>query len=158
MKKIAIAAVSVMVLAASGAARADGFVCQTVEGDLNVKVFNKTRASEGTRNAAVMVLSDPAVSGGRKTIARFTDANETLANEGARYTANVDLRFNDSERKGELIGGTKLGHLKTIDLDVAFSYADPVADEAGIEGVLTLTKRNGEVITLDLDCARYLKQ
>jgi hypothetical protein len=148
---------SMMVLFASAAAHADGFVCQTVEGDLNVKAYNNTQPEAGTRNAAVLVLSDPAINSGRKTIARFTDVNGTVGNTGASYTANVDLRFNDSGRKGELISGTKLGELKTIDLEVAFSYARPVAADETLQGKLTLTKRNGEVIERDLDCTRYLK-
>jgi len=61
MKTIAFALIA---LSASAAAHADGFVCQTVAGDLNIKAYNNTDATSGTRNAAVMVLSDPSVSGG----------------------------------------------------------------------------------------------
>ncbi len=143
----------------ASSAYADGFVCQTPQGDLNVKVYNHVRPEDGTRNASVMVLSDPRVEAGRKTIARFTDINETLMSKGARYQADVDLRFSDSSRKGELIGGTKLGALKSIELEVDFTYSAPVARDTVLPGNLTLVKRNGEVIEIeDLDCTRYLKQ
>src|SRR3989338_1707434 len=109
MKKIIFVMAAVM--ASSTAAFADGFVCETRAQDLNVKVYNNTNPELGTRTAAVMVLSDPSVSHGRKTIARFQNSNGLISNTGAHYEAKVDLRYNDSARKGELIGGTKLGQL-----------------------------------------------
>ncbi len=141
----------------SASAHADGFNCQTVGGDLNVKVYNHTNPEVGTRVAAVMVVSDPAVKFGRKTIARFTQVHGVLENRASKYEANVDLRFNDSSRKGELILGTKLGQLDAIIADIDFSYAAPVADGQLVSGKLVLVKRNGDRINADLSCARYLK-
>jgi hypothetical protein len=151
-------AASTVTLMASSMAFADGFVCKTAEQDLTIKVFNHTRPEAGTRNAAVMVLSDPAVNEGNQTIARFTDINETVTNVGATYTADVDLRYNDSNLKGRLISGTKLGFLKTIVADVKFSYRTPLENGESTTGTLTLVKRNGDEITRDLDCVRYLKK
>jgi hypothetical protein len=156
MKKTFAFAIALLSLSAS-AARADGFTCQTEGEDLVVKAYNHVDATQGTRDAAVMILSDPAVSVGNKTIARFTDVNETIGNVGAQYSADVDLRFNDSSLKGRNIGGTKLGFLKTIILDVDFSYSSPVADMDVISGTLTLVKRDGQEITHSVNCRRYLK-
>lgn len=144
-------------MATSSAAFADGFMCETRTKKLNVKVFNNTKPEYGTRNAAVMVLSDSSVSSGRKTIARFTDVNNRIINTGAHYIADVDLRYNDSSRKGELIGGTKLGELDTVELDVDFNYSQPMAHGEYTRGLLTLNKRNGKIIEFALDCYRYLK-
>lgn len=138
-------------------AQADGFLCETVRGDLKVKVFNNTDAEEGTRVASTLIISDTTVSAGRKTIARFTDANGTLESEGARYVADVDLRFNDSGRAGELISGTKLGELDRIIVGVDFSYAAPVEAGEELSGHLVLVKRNGDRIRRALVCSRYLK-
>ncbi|HEX4924961.1 MAG TPA: hypothetical protein VFV50_12785 [Bdellovibrionales bacterium] len=149
--------VAMLMVFGSVAAQADGFVCETLERDLNVKVYHHTQPSLGTRNAAVMVISDPAVQAGRKTIARFQDVNGVLSNEGARYTAKVDLRFADSSGAGELISGTKLGYLATIGLRVAHNFAQPVAVGQALGGSLTLTKRDGEIIRRQVVCARYLK-
>ena len=135
---------------------ADGFVCQTLEKDLSIKVYNQTHASAGTKNAAVMVISDNKVSFGRKTIAKF-NAPKTLTNQGAAYVAKVDLRFTDSSRKGENIGGTKLGYIKTISLDVDFNYGAPLQKGETTPAVLRINKRNGDLIVLDADCSRYLK-
>lgn len=147
-----------MVLALSStSAMADGFVCDSEEAGLRVKAFNHTSPDVGTRNSAVMILSDLNVGAGNKTIAKFTDATEKLWNSAALYVAKVDLRYVDSRRKGELIAGTKLGFIDTIALDVDFRYSQPVAHGDEMEGTLEITKRNGEVIKLDLACTRYLK-
>ncbi|MCX6119410.1 MAG: hypothetical protein NT027_17875 [Proteobacteria bacterium] len=135
---------------------ADGFKCQTVDESLNVKVFNQTEPSEGTRNAAIMILSNPEVSFGRKTIATF-EADGTLQNEAARYIAKVDQRFSGSNRDGELIGGTKLGQLAKVVLKIDFSYAAPIEDGEEASATVSLFKRNGDRINLDAVCTRYLK-
>lgn len=141
----------------SAPAFADGFVCQSLEEGIKVKVFNHTHAEEGTRNAAIMIVSDLNVNGGRKTIATFEASDSLLTNDGATYTSKVDLRFNGSERKGENILSTKLGEVKFIILDIDFSYAYPVAAGEEVAGELILKKRNGEVIRTDVACTRYLK-
>lgn len=147
---------SIALAATSSTALADGFVCANE--DIAVKVFNNTDPKVGVRTDAVMVVSDRHVAVGNKTIARFTDVNGRISQKGASYLADVDLRFSDSARKGELIGGTKLGELDTIQLDVDFSYAAPVAAGEMVDATLTLSKRNGQQIELALECKRYLKQ
>jgi hypothetical protein len=138
-------------------ALADGFICESEADSLVLKVFHHTAPSAGTRNSAVMILSDASVQAGNKTIARFRDTNLTLGNEASVYTAKVDHRFNDSNREGELIGGTKIGNLKYVVLDVDFSYGRPVAAGTLLRGDLTLVKRDGTQIDLPMVCARYLK-
>ena len=146
------------VLTISASAMADGFKCQTVEGDLNVKVYNHTSPAVGTRSVSTMIVSDPKVQGGRKTIAVFTSAKGTLDFHGTGvYEANVDLRMKESRRAGEYLVGTRLGELDTILLDLDFNYASPV--EAGdlVTGEAIFTKRNGDIIERELVCERYLK-
>ncbi len=152
MKKI----ITILALALTAtAAHADGFRCSSTDGTLDVQVFNHVQPELGTRNVAVMVLSDPGISYGRKTIARFKDV--LLANDGTVYTANVDLRYSDSARKGELVAGTKLGHIDTIRLAVDHNYNYPVEDGAFVAGWLEIAKRDGGVVSLNMDCTRYLK-
>lgn len=142
---------------ASNSAFADGFVCYNEFEALEVKVYNHTQASRGTRNAAVMILADTGINYGNKTIAKFTDWNQTLSNVGTIYTAKVDHRFLDSGREGELIAGTKIGNLKTIELDVDFSYDFPAPEGTEFRGDLTLLKRSGGKIQVAMVCSRYLK-
>jgi len=147
---------AMITLAVGSFAHADGFMCKTESG-LSVKVFNHTNPRVGTRVAAVMVISDGAVAAGRKTIARFDETKGTLSSIGTEYTANVDLRFTDSSRRGELIAGTKLGFIDTITLKVGFNYATPVPVGTRLPAHLLIEKRNGEVITERALCLRYLK-
>lgn len=151
---------NVMMLVAafvSTSAFADGFVCESTDGLLTVKAYNHVNAMDGTRNAAVMILSDNTIQYGNKTIAKFESAEDRLTNQGAEFVADVDLRYNNTGRKGELIGGTKLGQLDQVILDVAFSYNAPVMHGEQLDGTLTLVKRDGSEIAIDLVCGRYLK-
>jgi hypothetical protein len=144
-------------LVLSQSALADGFICESQEQSLRIKAFHQTQPELGTRNAAVLIVSDPSINAGRKTIATFHADNTLLSNSGAHYDASVDLRFKASRRKGELIGPTKLGELQNIKLDVAFTYVAPVADGQEMPGMVTLVKRSGDEIELDVTCTRYLK-
>ncbi len=141
---------------AGSVASADGFVCATEAQDLKVQVYNHVQPEHGTRNAAKMVLSNPQLALGRKTIAAFSSAS-LLDNHATVYTADVDLRFSESSRKGELIAGTKLGFIDTITLAVDFSYTRPMIEGATTEGILTIVKRNGDVKEVAVECERYLK-
>ncbi len=147
-----------MVGALSTPALADGFICSAIDHDLNVKVYNHTSPKMGTRNAAVMILSNPTVGQGRRTIAIFRDVSNTLSNEGSNYLAKVDLRFNDSGRKGEFVAGTRLGEIATIDLSVDHVYGDNFEKGSLTTALAVISLRNGETIVADLDCERYLAQ
>ena len=144
-------------LFSSVSAFADGFVCLVPNRDLKIKIYNYTDPDEGTRNAAVMVLSDPTVSDGRKTIARFSDIDSTLDNYGAAYEAEVDLSNPDTGRAGERILGTRLGSIDRFKVELAFNYNSPVADGEEVFGSLHVLKKNGEEIPAVLECVRYLK-
>jgi hypothetical protein len=149
--------VSLIVMMTASSAMADGFVCETLDGSLNIKAYNHTAPEAGTRTGAILVLSDPAVQSGRKTIARFEDVEGNLSSSGAEYVANVDLRFANSGRKGELILGTKLGQLDQVILDLDYVYNHVSKDGEEVKGSLLLVKRNGDRIVSLVECARYLK-
>lgn len=133
---------------------ADGFLCHSDAHHLNVKLFNHTRPEMGTRNPAVMIISDREVAYGRKTIGRFfnidADATEGLRNYRINLATERDIRG------GEYIAGTRLMYVRSIGFSVNFSYDNPVEEGAALDGSLMLTKTNGEIIRLDLDCTRYL--
>jgi hypothetical protein len=146
------------VLGAASSAFADGFVCHATNGSLTVLAYNNTNPSVGTRTAAVMVLSDPEANAGEKTIARFTDVKGTLSNSGASYMANVDLRFKDQKNKEALVAGKiALEDLDRVELDVVFSYSQPVQAGETVEGTVYLFPRAGGQINVDANCERYLK-
>jgi hypothetical protein len=138
-------------------AQADGFECHTASG-LNVKIYNHTSPEVGTRVPAVMIVSDSKVSDGRKTIATFPESKGVLTNEGNHvYVGKVDLRMTGSDRKGELLAGTKLGNVDRIMMQIDFSYAFP--SNEGVERMawLTVLKRDKTSVVENAICARYLK-
>ena len=141
----------------SSAAMADGFVCDTIDGRFTTAIYNRTDASSGTRNGAILILSDNSVRRGRKTIASF-DSERTLSDRGgASYEANVDLRYSNSNRGGENYLGTKLGLIDFIRLNVAFNYDSPVENGAILDGQVVVVKRDGRKIRARVNCTRYLK-
>lgn len=149
--------IALVIMLASSAAFADGFVCEGKKTGLNFKMYNKTMTA--TRTGAVMVVSDPKVAYGRKTIATFSDVQGLLASEGARYVANVDSRYTTVGRIGENIAGTKLGELRTIDVAIDFNYYYDTPSNKGEKyaGKVTYVKENGERKTENLACVRYKK-
>ncbi len=156
MKNV-ITVLAVVFATAATAAYADGFKCSATDGSLNVMVYNNVQPEFGTRTAAKMVLSNPVVAYGNKTIATFEDSTGLLSSEGAAYEAKVDLRYANSNRKGELVAGTKLGYIDSLRLEVPFSYYAPVPAGTRLASVLRIEKRNGDSIDVEMDCVRYLK-
>lgn len=142
------------------AAQADGFNCQGRSTGIKIKLYNNTQPEMGSRKVAVMVLSNPEIASPNKTISKFNGAN-TLSYKGyGKYEAKVDFRFKDTGHPGELIGGTKLGQLKTINLDLNFSYNTldvELAKVSSVTGVIKYVKRNGDINSESVTCARYLK-
>jgi hypothetical protein len=161
MKKL-IATIATIATFTSFGAQADGFRCLTTAGDLKVSVYNMVDPSEGTRSPAKMIVSDPSISEGRKTIAKFSAANGTLEtshneSSGLRFEGIVDLRFSDLSRGGEYLLGTRLAEVDTIRLYVDFVYGDNLLDGDETRGAVTLIKRNGEISRHSATCTRYLK-
>ncbi len=149
----------VMGMMAVTVAKADGFKCVGASTGLIFKMYNHTHAVDGTRNAAIMVISDPAVVYGNKTIVSFTDAKSTLSSKNVVYTGKVDLRVIESSRKGENIAGTKLGQLASIKANIFFNYSSDTPSLSGdqMNGVATYAKRDGEKLQEKLLCSRYKK-
>lgn len=147
-----------VVLAAlsSSVAFADGFVCVNESDRIGVKIYNHTHAEDGTRNGAVMIVSNQVSPRGFRTAAKFRDATAKLSNESSVYTAKVDLRYNDTNKDGK-IAYVNISDISSITLDVDFSYANPVREGAHVNGNLYLNTRDGETVSYLLDCARYLK-
>lgn len=141
----------------SGAAMADGFVCQSLNGTYNVKVYNHTDASRGTRTGSIMVISDNRIKAGRKTVATFEAEKTLVSGQGAKYEANVDLRYGGSNRAGENVFGTKLGELDVIKLAIAYNYSRPVPAGEELDAQIVAVKRTGAKAKLQMVCTRYLK-
>jgi len=148
--------IMITLMAAGLSAQASGFRCETESG-LSIQVYNHTNPNMGVRSGAIMVVSDSSVGYGNKTIAKFTDLKGTLTSKTLRYVGSVDLRMVESRRKGELIAGTKLGYVSELVLDIEFTYARPLRNGEKANALLTVVKRNGDLIEDEAVCERYLK-
>lgn len=153
MKKILILMLSTLV----SNVFADGFICTEKETNAKIKIFNYTEVSEGTRKAAIMIVSDENIAYGRKTVASFTEAKGKLISENQTYVAKVDLRVKESNRAGENVFGTKLGLIDTIKIVIDFNYSKPMESGEMTVGILEVLKRDGQSVLFNLDCQRYLK-
>ena len=162
MKTITI--VMATLLAVTSVAQADGFKCTGLSTGTVIKLYNHTDPSQGTRNAAIMIVSDSSEDAGSRTIATFKDVSNLLNAQGyGQYSAKVDLRFSGSNNTNKAVAGTTLGNLATIGLVVDFDYAhtsqaNTAMEETGsIAGVISYNKRDGEVLKEAANCVRYLK-
>jgi len=136
-------------------AQADGFICQTIENDLRIAVYNHTNPNAGTRNAAIMILSAPDADLGARTVAKFSSVEGSLTNYGAQYTAVNSTVFGQpgSDRP---VAGTRLGLVDDVTLRIQYVYGNHVEPGSRLEGKLYVNASSG-LIKRDVICARYLK-
>lgn len=142
--------------------------CVSVDGDTELDIL--FQIEEDRYRSVWMVASDPTVAPENSEIARFEAAEGLLSNSDTLVVAHVDLRNPKTGRKGERIGGTVLGALKLImlDLDVDLFELNASAAAAGTASAgtpvetlgvpakfsaqATYFKRNGDQHVQDLDC------
>jgi hypothetical protein len=155
-----------LVLAA--VSHADGFKCDSLEGDVRIAVYNETAAEAGTRSASKMVVSNPLLKVGERTLAVFTAEEGNLTSGSAleaqqegdsgymTYTGNVDLRFRNV-KKSEAIMGAAIADMDALKLDVYFTYGQNLAKGEEVQGLIDLVKRDGVHEYRSAVCTRYLK-
>ena len=156
----------ISVLVASHTAFADGFRCEGVNTGVQIKIFNYTDYTMGTRTPAVMVVADPTVRSPNKTVATFKHENNNLSYLGnGLFEGQVDLRYSETSHKGENIAGTKLGQLKSIQVQLfsqfgrkfSYEHADEFKNNEILDARYSYIKRNGEILEEKAVCSRYLK-
>jgi hypothetical protein len=153
------AAALVATFASLATASASGFNCVSVDEDTKITVtFTPIHPDGSHREPRVkdMTVSDPNLTKPFQHIATFYATDGLLTNDGGNIEAVVDLRYPGSSRAGERVGGTKLGALKTITLDIDFTYTEPHNDGSHYAAVTTYLKRNGETLTQDFDCVLFM--
>ncbi len=152
----------VATLAMPALSHASGFLCQNAAGDLRIETRDHVHRERGTRNVALMILSDPTLkAGGRgqsgnRTIAKFDSEKDRVRSRGSLYEAEVDLR-RSNQRKGEYVGGTRLQYVDRFELEVNFKYSRPLDDGQITNGEFRIIKRDGRIITHAVKCERKLK-
>jgi hypothetical protein len=146
-------------LVAGVSAHADGFLCDGLTSGTHIEIYNKLKPAEGTRNANIMVVSNPATTQGDQTIATFAKEQGILIQKGAGFYATVDSRFKTANQIRKPIAGTTLGELETITVIVNFNYRVNTPSHIGdrYSAVATYAKEMGSDITENMVCVRYKK-
>jgi hypothetical protein len=141
-------------------AHAEVFSCQSVDQDTRIEVYFDAPIANDDRGprARAVVASDPTVSPRRSLIARFDAVDGLVNNSGSVVVAYVDLNNPKSSHKGERIGGTRLGSLRSILIDIDHSYQEAVVDGARLSASVVYTKTTGEELQQDFDCIRYISE
>ncbi|MES2963676.1 MAG: hypothetical protein V4760_07275 [Bdellovibrionota bacterium] len=152
--------VSALILAAflglPAIAKADGFVCISVDDDTRIDVYLTKFDTDGPApTASKLVVSDPNRTPRYRHIATFDVADGVLQSTGTQVHATVDLTKPGTARAGERIGGTKLGLLIGLVLDIDVSYQEPIKEGVRYSAEVTYLKKSGQELTQDFDCILF---
>jgi len=152
-----IALVSIASIGSS--AFADGFRCQGLTFGTKIEVYNQLKPSQGTRNVNIMIVSDPVLAKGERTIATFSQDQNLIIQKGATYIATVDSRFKTVKDGDRKIADTMLSELSTIQLTVNFNYTTDTPSKNGekYSALITYTHENGATSSENASCIRYKK-
>lgn len=152
---------------AAPAARADQFVCQTLDGHLEARVHNHTQPTPGIRSVAIMGLWGVRSPQEKKALAVFNETDGMVLRDGTQYVTRLGLEASAQldaaiESKGlddyaEALLGTDISRLRGIAVKVRYNYRYSTGDRYRTTGVLMIARRDGETIVRDVNCVRYLK-
>lgn len=132
-------------------AQASGFSCMSVDRTERMDLFFDS-LEDGSQATRLMILN-PNVSKRRQHVATFNAADGLLKTEGRSVEAVVDTSFPESSRKGERLGGTTLGALSMVRLEI--DAQEHLFAGKTFAAQATYLKLSGEVLTQDFDCLAF---
>ncbi len=141
------------VLVGSQAAKADGFVCADESNTYGLKIYDNVTASFGTRNPAVMVISNGSQESGAKTLATFTPAQGGLQLSGGVYVVNLNF----PPAYTQTFGGVKMSDIKELNVLINHNFNQVLAPGQKVPGSVSIVEKSGKFAVLKLVCKRYLK-
>lgn len=127
--------------------------CLGIDGDVKYEV-QIDRTQPHLPIALAMRVSDPNVSFARQEIAYFRANDGLLSTNGNQFTGYISEFHPLTRRRGERVGGTVLGALKQLTLEVDVDFVDQPNARKRHAAVVTYLKKNGEELVQDLDCRR----
>lgn len=145
---MAVVAVAASVSFAATSAQAAGFSCMSVDRNERMDLFFDSL--EAGAPATELVVMNPNVSKRRRHVATFSAADGLLKTDGRAVEALVDTSFPESSRKGERIGGTTLGALALVRLDI--DAQEQLLAGHAFAAQATYVKKSGQELTQDFDC------
>ena len=141
---------------ASAYPRTEIVTCEGVDGEVRFEMLFEIESRLIGPQAIAMRVSDPNVAVSRAEIAMFEYAEGLLNNNGNVVVGYVDPLNPKTGRKGERIGGTNLGSLRSImvrlDLDFNVDFAATATPGKKHSAQAIYLKKIGEELVQDLDC------
>ena len=133
--------------------RSEVLVCEGVDGEVLFEILFYISSLKNPAQAISMRVSDPNISARYAEIAIFDAADGLLHGKGNVIVGYVDLENPKTGRRGERIGGTTLGALRSImiRLDIDMDIASGSSKKQSAQAVYL--KKTGEELVQDLDCA-----
>lgn len=143
-------------------AKADGFFCEGESTGLKIAVLNHTAPSAGTRTPESFTITNPNLEPNAQKLVTFTTESKTLEYQGyGNFLGKVAPRLLQDSQPNAIIAGVRLKDLKSVLVDIRFSYDPATAALAriakSIPGKIVYSKLNGESLDEKITCQRYLK-
>jgi nitrogen regulatory protein PII len=156
-----------MLLLSSSTAFAAGYTCLSVDTDTKAIVYFAAPASPADVDALAapeakqVVFIDPALSKKTQVLAVFESEKSVLSTrpsgDGVVYVSTVEEGI---KNPGKHLGGTRVGLLAEVSMTVQTVVENARMHSLG-DGVMyaaevVYTKKNGETLAQDFDCALFL--
>lgn len=134
--------------------RQENVVCTGVDGEIRFDVLVEIPNMVESPIAMSMRASDPNVSEVRSEIAVFDSDDGLLNNDNGVIVGYVDSKNPKTARKGERIGGTTLGQLRSVMLSLEIDFDVAASPLKKYSAQALYLKKSGEQLVQDLDCTR----
>jgi hypothetical protein len=136
-------------------AQAAHFACASVDGETEIHL--QRVALQRAKGALIltadsMQVVDPAARQTTRLIAEFPSLGGWLAISGTKFTGILGERFSAAPLAGRYFGGTTLGQLASISLEIDLSYSKHLSAGWLYAGEAEYIKRDGQVLTEDFNC------
>jgi hypothetical protein len=126
-------------------------LCDSLDGDTHFQVELDEGGPDEAPTALDMYAYDPTVSEPHSIIAHFDAEDGLLNNTNGVLVGYVDPKNPKTGRKGERIGGTRLGALRSVMLDLNIDLIAKRSRKA-YSGQAIYLKKNGDQLLQDLTC------
>jgi hypothetical protein len=157
----------------SSTALAHGFVCTSLEqitqieihltgtGSLTPDVQPQDAQAQDFQDyrpsprGKLMIVKDITLAPKRQLVATFSAKEGLLRTKDTSFIGRVDPKHPDTNNAGKRIGGTRLGQLETITVEIDYSFQEKVPQGVRLAGQVTYSKTNGDDLAEDFECVYF---
>jgi hypothetical protein len=158
LAKLALAAVVASSIMAS-VASAQGFICTSLDETTQIDIYlvggGSLHEFRPAPRGKMMVVKDITLNPKRQVVATFSTKEGLLRTKDTSFIGKVDPKHPDTNSSGKRVGGTRLGQLKTITVEIDYSFQEKVSDGVRLAAQVTYNKLNGEDLAEDFECVYH---